>query len=370
MQPLPTVYLDKVRHRSYDVLSIHFQQNAILREAVAIKLDAVWSETRKFWYLPYSLENSAFATTVLSQFAIVDRFRLEPKEARDRQNLLDVKLTEFEYEELLRFQKWLQTHRYTGSTVSTYTKLAEFFLKYLQKRGITVISPRTVEQFNYEFIVSPQKSISYQNQAINAIKQYLVYKQITFDVNDIERPRKEKKLPTVLSMDEVKRLLGASANLKHRALLSLIYSGGFRISEVLNLKLADIDSDRMLIHVRNAKGRKDRYTLLSKKALLLLREYYVVYQPKVFLFEGHGGARYSARAAQSVLHTAASRAGISKSISLHTLRHSFATHLLEHGTDIRYIQDLLGHSSPKTTMIYTHVSDSSVQNIRNPLDMI
>lgn len=370
MQPLPTVYLDKVRHRGHDVLSIRFHNNDILREAAAIKLDAVWSETRKFWYLPYSLENSSIVMAVMSRYAVVNRSGLEPKEARDRQNLLDVKLGEFEYEDLLRFQKWLQTHRYTDSTVNTYSKLVEFFLKYLQKRAITAITSRTVEQFNYEFIVAPQKSISYQNQAINAIKQYLIYKQISIDVNDIERPRKEKKLPIVLSMEEVKRLLEAAASLKHRALLSLIYSGGFRISEVLNLKLADIDSDRMLIHVRNAKGRKDRYTLLSKKALLLLREYYVVYQPKIFLFEGYGGARYSARAAQSVLHTSAARAGISKSISLHTLRHSFATHLLEHGTDIRYIQDLLGHSSPKTTMIYTHISDSSVQNIRNPLDMI
>ncbi|RZJ70422.1 MAG: integrase [Flavobacterium sp.] len=287
-----------------------------------------------------------------------------------RYNLYAVALSVEEYEDLLRFRKWLQTHRYSDSTVNTYCKMCEFFLKYLRKRNITAITARTIEQFNYEFIVSPQKSISYQNQAINAIKQYLIFKQIALDFQNIERPRKEKKLPTVLSMEEIRRLMESTVSLKHKALLSLIYSGGFRISEVLNLKLADIDSDRMLIHVRNAKGRKDRYTLLSTKALLLLREYFVVYQPKIFLFEGNGGGQYSSRAAQSVLQASATRAGITKSISLHTLRHSFATHLLEHGTDIRYIQDLLGHSSPKTTMIYTHVSDSSVQNIRNPLDMI
>ncbi|RZJ65626.1 MAG: integrase [Flavobacterium sp.] len=279
-------------------------------------------------------------------------------------------LSQTEYADLQKFRRWMQTRRYSDATINTYCGLAEFFLKYLRRRGLTEINPRTVAQFNYEFIVLPKKSISYQNQAINAIKQFVNYKQIDIDIQDIERPRKEKKLPTVLSMDEVGRIMMAAVSLKHKALLSLIYSGGFRISEVLNLKMADIDSDRMLIHVRNAKGRKDRYTLLSQKALVLLREYFVVYQPKVFLFEGPSGGQYSSRAAQSVLQNAAARAGIKKSISLHTLRHSFATHLLEHGTDIRYIQDLLGHSSPKTTMIYTHVSDSSVQNIRNPLDMI
>ena len=371
MQPLPTVYLDKVRHNERDVLSITYQgYNTLLFEKVTQNIRAIWSATRKMWYLPYSLENASSVVTILSPFAQIDRSKLEPKEQKMRYNLHAVALAPDEYEDLLRFRRWLETHRYTSSTVNTYSKMCEFFLKYLRKRGITAITPKTVAQFNYEFIVSPQKSISYQNQAINAIKQYLLYKEIKIDLQDIERPRKEKKLPTVLSMAEIKRIMEAAVSLKHRALLSLIYSGGFRISEVLNLKIADIDSDRMLIHVHNAKGRKDRYTLLSHKALLLLREYFAVYQPKVYLFEGNGGGQYSARAAQSVLQTAAARAGILKSISLHTLRHSFATHLLEHGTDIRYIQDLLGHSSPKTTMIYTHVSDTTVQNIRNPLDMI
>jgi site-specific recombinase XerD len=135
------------------------------------------------------------------------------------------------------------------------------------------------------------------------------------------------------------------------------------------MKITDIDSQRMLIHVKNAKGKKDRYTLLSTKVLGLLKEYYTIYKPKTFLFEGQSGEQYSSRSAQSVLHQSAKNAGITKQISLHTLRHSFATHLLENGTDLRYIQDLLGHSSPKTTMIYTHVSSTSLKNIINPFDM-
>jgi len=371
MQPLPTVYMDLVVHHEAEVLSIVFRgYNTLLYQKLRQVLRATWSQSQRMWYLPYSLENSAYVLTVLSPYAFIDRHRLEVKEQKMRANMMSVALSIAEYEDLARFKRWLETHRYSGTTVITYCKLIEFFLKYVQKRNITAITTRSIAQFNYEFIVAPQKSISYQNQAINAIKQYLLFKEIPVNVKDIERPRKEKKLPTVLSMDEVKRIIEATSSIKHRALLSLIYSGGFRISEVLNLKLSDIDSDRMLIHVRNAKGKKDRYTILSQRALLLLREYFAIYQPKIYLFEGNTGGQYSSRAAQTVLQTSAAHAKIRKSISLHTLRHSFATHLLEHGTDLRYIQDLLGHSSPKTTMIYTHVSDTSVQNIRNPLDMM
>ena len=135
------------------------------------------------------------------------------------------------------------------------------------------------------------------------------------------------------------------------------------------MKITDIDSKRMLIHVKNAKGKKDRYTILSTKVLVLLREYYTIYKPKTYLFEGEYGKQYSSRSAQSVLQQSAKKAGITKQISLHTLRHSFATHLLESGTDLRYIQDLLGHSSPKTTMIYTHVTSTSLKKIINPFDM-
>ncbi|RYG22568.1 MAG: recombinase, partial [Chitinophagaceae bacterium] len=174
----------------------------------------------------------------------------------------------------------------------------------------------------------------------------------------------------VLSVDEVRRLLQSATNLKHKVLLSMVYSGGFRVSEVLNLKLNQIDKDRMLVHIKSAKGNKDRYTLLSTKILKLLQEYKAVYQPKEFLFEGNNAQRYSERAAQTVLKLTAQRAGIQKKVTLHTLRHSFATHLLEQGTDIRYIQNLLGHQSPKTTMIYTHVTAVAMQNIKNPFDMI
>ncbi|WP_233702685.1 tyrosine-type recombinase/integrase [Hyunsoonleella flava] len=159
-------------------------------------------------------------------------------------------------------------------------------------------------------------------------------------------------------------------NLKHKTLLSLIYSAGLRIGEATNIKIKDIDSKRMLIHIKNAKGKKDRYTLLSSSFLELLRDYYKTYKPENYLFEGHNKQQYSSSSAQKILKNAAKKIGLKKRITLHTLRHSFATHLLENGTDIRYIQELLGHNSPKTTMIYTHVSETTIRKIKNPFDNI
>ena len=214
-----------------------------------------------------------------------------------------------------------------------------------------------------------QISTSYQNQAINAIKFY--YEKVMKGprkVYYIERPRKEKLLPTVLSEEEVVKIIESIHNLKHKCLIMTCYSGGMRISEVLNLRPSDIDSKRMLITIKGAKGKKDRVTILSAKLLALLREYYKMYKPAEYLFSGYSGGKYAERSAQNIIKHACSAAGILKHVTLHTLRHSWATHLLENGTDIRYIQSLLGHSSPKTTQIYTHITTKGLDQITNPLD--
>ncbi|WP_407267616.1 tyrosine-type recombinase/integrase [Tenacibaculum maritimum] len=246
--------------------------------------------------------------------------------------------------------------------------MTTFFIRYCLLKNTTDYSVRLIESFNYDFIVREKKSISYQNQCINGIKKYLEYKGIEIDTLNLQRPKKEKRLPMVLSLEEVKQLLDATHNLKHKTLLSLIYSAGLRIGEAINLKVSDIDSKRMLIHIKGAKGKKDRYTLLSPSFLELLRAYYKTYKPKKHLFEGQVKEQYSSTSAQKILKNAANKIGLKKPITLHTLRHSFATHLLENGTDIRYIQELLGHNSPKTTMIYTHVTETSIRKIKNPFD--
>jgi len=185
----------------------------------------------------------------------------------------------------------------------------------------------------------------------------------------IERPRKKEKLPKVISKQEVLRMIAVSTNSKHKCIISLLYSSGLRRSELLNLTLSDIESDRMLIRVEGAKGNKDRYTLLSEKILVDLRIYFKIYRPKKYLFEGLKGGKYSSNSVLKVVKKAAEKAAINKRVTPHILRHSFATHLLENGTDLRYIQELLGHNSSKTTEVYTHVAKNNFNKIKNPLDL-
>ena len=188
---------------------------------------------------------------------------------------------------------------------------------------------------------------------------------------DLERPKKEKKLPEILSKNEISKLLKAVKNLKHKAILYLVYSAGLRVGEVVKLKPTDIDRDRMLIHIIQGKGKKDRYTILSETALSILRQYVKVYKPEHWLFPGqHPDKHLTERSVQKVFDNARIDAKIRKDVSVHNLRHSFATHLLEGGVNLRYIQELLGHSSSKTTEIYTHVTQKNLSNIISPLDTI
>jgi len=225
---------------------------------------------------------------------------------------------------------------------------------------------------NYlKHLVQAGKSTSYLNSAVNSIKFYYeVVLEMPNRFYAIERPRKQHKLPKIISKEEVKQVIENTNNIKHRCIVSLLYSAGLRLSELLNLKAKDIDSNRMLIRVEDAKGNKDRYTLLSQSILLDLRKYWIEYQPNEYLFEGAKGGKYSGRSVQAIVKRGGTRARILKKVTPHMLRHSFATHLLENGTDLRYIQTLLGHSSSKTTEIYTHVAVTQYRDIANPLDSI
>ena len=279
-------------------------------------------------------------------------------------------LLEVHKNQIVKFGKWLEQKRFSKNTVNTYVEVTSLFLRYIDLKQIETITARSIEQFNYDFICKAKKSVSYQNQCISGIKHFVDFKGIEIDQIDIKRPNKDKKLPNVLSKEETKTLLEVTKNLKHRTLLSLVYSAGLRIGEALNLRHGDIDFERGLIHIKTAKGRKDRYTLLSHGIIPMLKTYLSHYNPKHYLFEGRNGEKYTQVSARQVLKQSLANAGIQKYATLHTLRHSFATHLLESGTDIRYIQELLGHNSPKTTMIYTHVSTTNLKDIKNPFDSL
>lgn len=262
----------------------------------------------------------------------------------------------------------LETRRYSLNTARNYVHHFSRFVRHLGERKLTDVNENDIRQYIHQ-IVKTGKSSSYQNIAINAIKFY--YEQV-LDMPQrfyvIDRPVKERKLPLVLSEEEVQKILTVTTNIKHRAILATIYSCGLRLSELLALRMCDIQSDRHQVIIRNAKGKKDRATLLSDWTLNLLRTYYRRYRPVEYLFEGGASTPYSAKSVQNILRSALMKAGIRKKATPHTLRHSFATHLLENGTDLRYIQALLGHTSAKTTEIYAHVSTKYVREIRSPID--
>jgi len=271
---------------------------------------------------------------------------------------------------LNQFSHYLKYRRYSPNTIKTYTDALGVFFHYHSNKVPEQLGIAEIIEFNIGYILRKHLSASYQNQVINAIK--LFYRNRfnrNMDLNNIQRPRREQRLPNVLSKQEIKSILEAPTNLKHRAMLSLIYACGLRRSELLNLSLSDVLSDRNVLFIRQSKGKKDRVIPISNKIIEMLRTYYKAYKPKVWLFEGqNAGERYSERSLQLVLKQALKKAGNSKPVSLHWLRHSYATHLLESGTDLRYIQELLGHNSSKTTEIYTHVTTKSLQQIRSPFD--
>lgn len=244
------------------------------------------------------------------------------------------------------------------------------FLSYFDYKPVSELSNDDVVLFVNQYILKRKYSFSYQNQIVNALKLYFrEIRKSKIEVEGLQRPRREHKLPNVLSMEEVKAILQAPTNVKHRTMLSLIYACGLRRSELLNLKIGDVDSKRHMLIIRNAKGYKDRQVPISDKTIEMLREYYKMYRPNVWLFEGqHIGEKYGERSLEQVLKKALLKAKVTKPVTLHWLRHSYATHLLEAGTDLRYIQELLGHKSSKTTEIYTHVSQSSLQKIKSPFD--
>ncbi len=262
----------------------------------------------------------------------------------------------------------LELRRYANSTVKTYVSFFEMFINHYREKELNAINESDIRAF-LQKLIHRNVSSSYLNQAINAIKFY--YEVVLGMPNrfyDIERPRKEHKLPAVISKEEILAIIDNTNNIKHRCIVELLYGSGLRRSELLNLKITDVDSKRMLIRVQSGKGKKDRHTLLSKSALEDLRVYYKEWKPQKYLFEGRKASRYGAESVLSIVKNAALRARIGQTVTPHVLRHSFATHLLESGVDLRQIQVLLGHGSSKTTEIYTHVATNTFKEIKNPLD--
>lgn len=266
-------------------------------------------------------------------------------------------------------RRYLDEVRYSDRTNESYLALLELFFKYFNDRNPEDIPMEEVSGFVYDFIITNGYSASYQNQMISAIKTYYrITGRTRIDLEIIERPRRSRALPKVFSKEEVKKILNATRNNKHKLLLWMIYSCGLRRSEVTNIRLNDLDRDRGVVHIREGKGRVDRIVPVSAKVWDKLNEYIDGYKPVKYLFEGQSGGRYSVESVYRVFKSALNSAGIKKDVGVHSLRHSYATHLHESGLDIRYIQELLGHRSTRTTEIYTHVSRRNLIQVRSPIE--
>lgn len=364
-----TIYLERVLYKKEIKIAARFPFNQDLINEIKKVNYSQWSSSQKAWLLPDSKEKLAELFSLMKGKAWIDLSNLKKEvTAKNSKDFLP-ELSPKKQEDLNKFIAWLRSKRYSESTIEVYTEALSIFLRYHSSKNINELSNEDLIEFNINYILKNRLSASYQNQIVNGVKLFFrTIQDKKMNVELIHRPKTPKQLPNVLSKEEIKAILDAPTNLKHRAMLSLIYSCGLRRSELLHLKINSIDSKRKLLLIKQSKGRKDRIVPLSDKILEILRAYYISYQPKSWLFEGQTGGIYSETSLEAVLKQAIKKAGISKPVSLHWLRHSYATHLLESGTDLRYIQTLLGHNSSKTTEIYTYVSTKSLQNIKSPFD--
>jgi integrase/recombinase XerD len=338
-----------IKYKGIARIAVTFEKNVELIARIKTVEGSRWSQSLGVWHLPDTEENRV-------RFKIALHFQTVPSE----EGLVAIE----------KFKQWLLSKRYSPSTIKTYSEALKSFLIFYREKPIAEITNEDVIVYNNDYILKNNLSASYQNQIVNSIKLFFqTIRETKMMVDKIHRPKRAKLLPNVLSKEEVKSILNAHSNLKHKMMLSLIYSCGLRCGELLALKPVHIDSKRNIVLLKNSKGQKDRIVPLSPFILEMLREYYKLFKPKTYLFEGQtAGMAYDSRSLQLILKQALQKTGITKPATLHWLRHSYATHLLESGTDLRYIQELLGHSSSKTTEIYTHVSTKSLQQIKSPFD--
>ncbi|SHI57305.1 Site-specific recombinase XerD [Tangfeifania diversioriginum] len=370
MNEKPKITLSTATHHQQTVITVEFSYNRELIDALKTRTNARWSATMNCWYIPkdnfvlgeFFNAMKPLAWIDYSAVKIVDEPEIPKPKKRDYTYRRNIELPKG-YLELLH-QK-----RYSNSTIKTYSAYFKDFIHYFSESNLEKITSEEINDYLLNLIRKWDISISEQNQRINAIKFYFekVLRKEKH-VYEIERPRKEKLLPGILSKEEVGKILNATNNLKHKTIISVIYSCGLRRSEAINIKITDVDSKRMMIKINGAKGKKDRYVQLSEGLLNLLRQYYSEHKPKIWLFEGQKGGKYGTESISKLLKAAAYKAGIKRRVYPHMLRHSFATHQLEQGVDIRYIQAWLGHESLKTTQRYTHVSEHNFKNFKNPLD--
>ena len=365
MKKLPTVLLERKTHRKQSRILIKFKYNEVLIVLMRSLKNAFWSATLKCWCIEDTAENLNLIVVLLKNKAVINSEHLQKK------NLYKRQLNEIQKTLLNNFFIYLRGKRYRKSTIDTYVFFVADFIAFHTKKDLNSLDSRSVEEYLEVVFIKRKYAISTQRQFISALKLFIVFYPETM-INDLElaRPKRSKKLPNVLAPEDIVTILQVTKNLKHRAIIALLYSSGLRVGEVTALELSHIDIVRNQLKVVSGKGRKDRFVVLAQTFLPLLNNYLITYKPHFYFIEGPNKKRYSESSIRKFLHNSVALAGIKKHVTPHTLRHSYATHLLENGVSLRHIQELLGHSKPETTMIYTHIAKKDLLEIQSPLDAI
>ena len=378
-----TIVLRNLKHHDKQCIAITFPFDITLKSLISVMEDVKWSQSNRCFYKKYSIEN--YKNLILEfnkeQITYDSRYFIHPskilyKNKETKQNTtyktksLKKRLTSEKKVIVTSFKQWMIQQRYSENTIRTYVNMIETFLSFYADKEVAEIGIADINSFNYEYIIKEGYSSTYQNQMVNAIKLFFFKMlDVSLDIEKVERPRSSKSLPKVIPKEDIKLMLESIKNIKHKTALSLMYGLGLRRSELLNLRIVDIDSKRMMVYILNSKGNRDRSLPLAENLLGLIRRYFKQHKPTYYLIEGpKEGQQYSATSLHKIFKQSLMAINKNPIFTLHCLRHSYATHLLESGTDLRYIQELLGHKSSKTTEIYTYVSISSLKNIKSPLD--
>ena len=369
-----TVHVLRKEHRGASRIFVYTPNTHEMRQLVKRLADARWSQTNRAWYISdekYATHQilEVFRGKAWVDFTELNRARNIERAVNERHRPPAV-INEIALEELRRYKDYLHAKRYSKNTRETYFYMVKTFFGYYSDMDPTDISNEDLNAFMQDYVVARRYSVPYQRQMMSALKSYYLTRQDrAIELDKIPSIKKERRLPKVLSKKEVEALLNCTVNLKHKTILCIMYGCGLRVGEVIALKVEDIVGQRNKLFVRNGKGRKDRSVNISDKILGLLRSYYKQYKPKSgYLFESPRGTQYSAASINKFIKKSAYHAGIRRNVTCHMLRHSYATHLLESGVDLRYIQELLGHGSSKTTEIYTYVSNEMLQEVKSPFD--
>lgn len=358
-------------------IGLQFTPDKTINTFIKTLPNVKWSNEFGMAYLPESQSNLNIIFNTFKGIAWVNGAHFFPKQ-KIKTNNSPVTVNDFRKRKPIANYKTcpesylqkLELKQYALNTAKTYIQLFEKFINHHKNSNIDSLDENDIRNYMQQ-LVQQGKSHSYVNQMINSIKFYYeVVLEMPNRFYSIERPRKRESLPKVISLEEVQSIIKNTNNIKHKCIVSLLYSAGLRRSELLNLKPEDIDSKRMVITIKNGKGNKDRQTILSEAVLKDLRLYFKKHTPEIYLFEGAKGKQYSTSSILQIIKKAAKKAGILKNVTPHMLRHSFATHLLENGTDLRYIQVLLGHSSTRTTEIYTQVAINNIKAIKSPIELL